>query len=76
MGGVGIVVERHKSVLLNDGLSPCQTFFATERCLLRQLHLSLTTLEGGLLVQRLQQLLVGLEVDTLDADRLDRFLFL
>ena len=55
MGGIGIVVERHEAVLLDDGFGPCQSFFASEFCLLRHLDISLTAFETGILVQRLQQ---------------------
>ena len=34
VGGIGIVVERHKTVLIDNGFGPCQSFFATEFCLL------------------------------------------
>ena len=71
VGGIGIVVERHESVLCDNGFGPCYSFFAffaTKLCFLRHLDVSLTTLESGLLVQCLQQFLIGLEVDSLDAD--------
>ena len=71
MGGIGIVVERHEAVLRDDGFGFCYSFFATELCFLRHLDVSLTTLESGLLVQRLQQFLVGLEGDALDTDMLN-----
>ena len=34
MGGVGIVVERHEAVLLDNGFGPCYSFLATELSLL------------------------------------------
>ena len=66
VGGVGIVVERHEAVLRYNGLSSCQTFFATEFCLLWHLDFSLTTLESCLLVQCLQQFCIRLEVYALE----------
>lgn len=63
VGGVGIVIECHKTILFYNGFGPCYSFFATEFCFLRHLDVSLTTLESGFLVQRLQQLLIGFEVN-------------
>ena len=71
MGGVGIVVERHEAVFRDNGFGSCYSFFASELCFLWYLNVSLTTFESGLLVQRLQQFLVGLEVDALDTDMLN-----
>ena len=68
VGGVGIVVERHEAVLLYNSFGPCYSILATELCLLWHLDVRLSTLESGLLIQRLQQFLIRLEVDALDED--------
>ena len=56
VGGVGVVVERHEAVLRDNGFGACYSFLKAELRLLRHLGFYLTTLESGLLVQRLQQL--------------------